>query len=85
MFNYLIIFTILLPVTSQTNYNTATFFKEYCDQELVFNPSCIQRRWNYPTCVPWDTAQCRINKNKARNYCINYDCSVSFFLGLVHK
>ena len=78
MFHYFITFTLLLTVTFQSNSNTATFFKEHCEEELVFNPSCTQRRWNHPTCVPWDTTQCKLNRNKAKNYCINYDCSVSF-------
>ena len=75
---FLIIFSILVQVTVQVNLDHK-FFDTHCDQEFVFNPTCIQRRWSYPTCVPWDTSNCRINRNKGRNYCINYDCSVSFF------
>ena len=76
MFYYFITISLFVPVTLL---NTATFFKEHCQEELVFNPNCVQRRWNYPTCVPWDTTECRLNRKKTKKFCINYDCSVSFF------
>lgn len=76
MFTLFITFALFVQVTSNVNLK---FFQQHCNQELVFNPSCIQRRWSYPDCVPWDTVQCKINRKKTRNYCINYDCNVSFF------
>ena len=52
------------------------FFKKNCDEVLNFNAACPQLKWDYPICVPWHKVNCKLNRNKKKKYCINYDCSV---------
>ena len=51
-------------------------FCENCVQKIDNRPNCIQYKWTFPTCVPWDTRKCEITSQ--RRHCTVLICKVNF-------
>ncbi len=73
LFNCLIFLTLFCSVLAELNY-----FDTNC-KKFIDNNLCVQYKWNYPTCVPWDTKKCEIDLTH-RKYCTVYLCKVIFII-----
>jgi len=68
---YTIFFATLCNAFGDNNY-----FAENCVQKIDNRPNCIQYKWTFPTCVPWDTRKCEITSQ--RRHCTVLICKVNF-------
>ena len=55
-----------------------TFFRQNCQKKIDTSFNCIQYQWDYPSCVPWDTRNCKVTSQK--KFCEVYICKVIFYL-----
>ena len=55
-----------------------SFFNTNCLKKIDNSLNCIQYKWDYPSCVPWDTRKCEVTPQK--KYCVVYICKVISYL-----